>query len=207
MIPRSPFSREASVRDPSKAPPRVLPTILGWQRLAPDEGHAYGRVLSLDDARIYEGWEVIAGPSGGYACRFRLVVGPDGITRALEVEADGPRGLRRLSVRRSLKGQWWADGKRRADLDGPLDADVAATPLTNTPAIRRLGLSSGDAADIEVVWVDVPSLAIAKTAQRYERLERDRYRFTAGDFMAEVTVDDDGLVRDHEHFAGRIFRI
>jgi hypothetical protein len=126
--------------------------------------------------------------------------------RALEVDADGPHGLRRLSVRRSLKGQWWADGKRRTDLDGPLDADVAATPLTNTPTIRRLRLAIGEAAEIDVIWVDVPSLAVSRVGQRYERLGTDRYRFTAGEFEAELTVDDDCVVRDYQRFAERAFR-
>jgi hypothetical protein len=162
--------------------------------------------VAVGDTWVHEGWEVVAGVSGGYACRFRLVVGPDFVARALEVDADGPRGLRRLSVRRSPRGQWWADGKRRTDLDGPLDADVAATPLTNTPTIRRLALAVGAAAEIEVVWVGVPSLAISRVAQRYERLAPDRYRFTSGDFQADIITDDDGLVRDYEHFAERLFR-
>ena len=80
------------------------PILLGWRRLEPDPGHAYGRVLRVGDAAVYEGWEVVAGPSGGWAIRFRLVVGPDSVARALECDADGPRGLRRVSVRRSPKG-------------------------------------------------------------------------------------------------------
>jgi hypothetical protein len=155
---------------------------------------------------IHEGWEVVATASGGHACRFRLVVGPDLVARALEVDADGPRGLRRLSVRRSPKGQWWVDGKRRLDLDGPLDADVAATPLTNTPTIRRLALEVQASATVSVVWVDVPSLTLAVVEQRYERVGPDRYRFTAGDVEAELALDPDGVVRDYGGFAELVFR-
>jgi hypothetical protein len=183
---------------------------LGWRRLPPIDGHAYGRVVAVGDATVFEGWEVVGAPSGGHAVRFRLVVGPDSVARALEVDADGPRGLRRLSVRRSPKGQWWADGKRRPDLDGSWDIDVAATPLTNTPTIRRLSLDVGDAADIPVAWVDVPALGVSTERQRYERLVpedgHDRYRFAMGDLAATLTVDADGLIRDYEGFAGRIFR-
>ncbi len=179
---------------------------LGWRTLAPHDGHAFGRIVAVGDTRSYEGWEVVATSSGAYACRFRLIVGPDEVARALEVDADGPRGLRRLSVRRSARGQWWADGKRRTDLDGPLDADVASTPLTNTPTIRRLNLAIGAAADVEVVWVDIPTLTICRREQRYERLACDRYRFSTGDFLAVIDVDEDAVVRDYEHIATREFR-
>ena len=179
-------------------------------------------MVTIDDAHVFEGWEIVATPSVGYAVRFRLIVGPDFVARALELDADGPRGLRRLSVRRSPKGAWWADGKRRPDLDGCLDIDVAATPLTNTPTIRRLALPPGRAADVEVAWVDVPSLAISVVRQRYEhvapspatpgavdpedRPDLDRYAFATGAFRAILTVDPDGLVADYQHFAERVFR-
>ena len=48
--------------------------------------------------------------------------------------------------------------QRRSDLDPSLDADIAATPLTNTPTINRLDLAPGEVAEIVVAWVDVPSL-------------------------------------------------
>jgi hypothetical protein len=160
---------------------------------------------------VFEGWEVVAAESGGHAVRFRLIVGPDFVARALEVDADGPHGLRRLSVRRAPKGQWWVNGQRRSDLDPSLDVDIAATPLTNTPTINRLDLAPGEVAEIAVAWVDAPSLTIALTEQRYERLpveagDERRYRFTSGAFEAVITTDSDGLVRDYQGFAERVFR-
>jgi hypothetical protein len=156
---------------------------------------------------VFEGWEVVAAPSGGYASRFRLVVGPDFVARALEVDADGPRGLRRVSARRDPKGHWWVNGQRRSDLDPALDADVAATPLTNTPTIRRLALDVGETADLSVAWVDVPSLEVTLREQRYERVDESTFRFSTPDgFTARITVDEDGTVRDYEGFAERAFR-
>jgi hypothetical protein len=193
------------------AAPRSSPVTAGWRRLSPDDGHAYARVVDVGDTHVYEGWEVITRPSGGHAVRFRLVVGPDFVARALEVDADGPRGLRRLSVRRNPRGQWWADGKRRTDLDGCLDIDVAATPLTNTPTIRRLDLQLGEATELTVAWVDIPSLSIGPFVQRYERVNAAEpgthgYRYESGTFEAGLTTDPDGLVRDYEFVAERIFR-
>jgi hypothetical protein len=187
------------------------PITLGWRRLEPTPGHAYGRVIRLSEAVVFEGWEVVARQSDGWAIRFRLIVGPNHVPRALEAEADGPRGLRRVSVRRSPKGQWFVDGKRRLDLEPCLDLDVAATPLTNTATVRRLGLDVGQSEELVVAWVDVPSLAVTPEPQGYDRLpdgpNHQRYRFrTAGIEGLVLTTDPDGLVRDYEAFAERIFR-
>ena len=146
---------------------------VGWRRLPPADGHAYGRIVAIDDLVVFEGWEVVASAIAGYAVRFRLVVGPDVVARALEVDADGPHGLRRLSVRRDPKGHWWADGRRRTDLDGCLDVDVAAMPLATAPAIRRLDLPVGGTAAIVVARVDVPSVIVSPMEWRYERLPSD----------------------------------
>jgi hypothetical protein len=57
-----------------------------------------------------------------------------------------------------------------------------------------------------VVWVEIPSLAISRVTQRYERLTEDRCRFTARDFSALLTTDHDGLVCDYEGLFRRISR-
>jgi hypothetical protein len=193
--------------------PLIGPIVAGWRRIDETPGHAYARVVNIARESVYEGWEVAAGPTGGWAVRFRLVVDASSIARALEVDADGPHGWRRLSMRRDPKGRWWADGKRRLDLDECLDADVAATPLTNTPTIRRLDLAAGESADIQVAWVDIPSLTVTAAPQGYDRLAADevgglsRYRFRATGIDGLVlTTDPDGIVRDYERFAERVFR-
>jgi hypothetical protein len=168
-------------------------------------------VLRRAEGWIYEGWEVAASSTSGWACRFRLLVDEHSVARALEAEADGPYGLRRLSVRRDPKGQWWVNGQRRSDLDACRDVDVAATPLTNTPTIRRLALPPHGSADLTVAWVDIPSLTVAAGEQGYDRLDpidgAARYRFRSSDTPGLVlTVDPDGLVRDYERFAQRVFR-
>jgi len=209
--------RTAQGKSPSLAP-LVGPIVAGWRRIDRTPGHAYARVVNIANESVYEGWEVAAGPTGGWAVRFRLVVDGSSIARALEVDADGPHGWRRLSMRRDPKGRWWADGKRRLDLDDCLDADVAATPLTNTPTIRRLDLVVGESADIQVAWIAIPSLAVTVEPQGYDRLppaadtfgdgaEVARYRFrAAGIDGLMLMTDPDGIVRDYERFAERVFR-
>jgi uncharacterized protein len=53
-----------------------------------------------------------------------------------------------------------------------------------------------------MAWVQFPALEVLPSAQRYERLAADRWRFATGDFQAELLVDPDGLVLDY----GGLFR-
>jgi uncharacterized protein len=123
---------------------------------------------------------------------------------------------RRLSVGTTLEvdedGTWWVHGRRRRSLDGCLDVDVAATPLTNTLPIRRLGLRVGEEALIRVAWVDVPSLRVTPEEQGYRRVGRvdGSSDLEAWDFWPvggrsyRLTVDPDGLVVDYQDLAERI---
>jgi hypothetical protein len=96
-------------------------------------------------------------------------------------------------------------------LDGCLDVDLSATPFTNTLPIRRLALAPGWAAEITVVYVDVPALRIGVSRQRYRCLTWGpaggvyRYENAAGDFAADITVDADGLVVEYPQIARQVW--
>ena len=68
-------------------------------------------------------------------------------------------------------------------------------------AIRRLQLAVGErSGPLTMAWVRFPELTVEPLAQKYERLEERRYRYTSRDgaFRADLTVDDDDLVIDYE---------
>ena len=65
-----------------------------------------------------------------------------------------------------------------------------------------LQLETGEAADLQMAWVQFPHLEVIASAQRYQRLAADRWHFATGDFNAELLVDPDGLVLDY----GGLFR-
>jgi uncharacterized protein len=116
-------------------------------------------------------------------------------TRTVSVVVDGER---RMAAEADGAGAWTVDGRREATLDGCLDVDLEVTPATNTLAIRRLALRPGDGADIEAAWLRFPALRFERSTQRYERVARDRYRYSAGAFTAVLRVDDLGVVADYE---------
>jgi uncharacterized protein len=132
--------------------------------------------------------------------RYLVVTDENGLTRRVELDLDGstPRVLLADGV-----GRWHWDGvSELTDVAGALDVDLTVTPATNTLPIRRLGLEVGQAADLRMAWIQFPDLEVIPSEQRYERLTQDRWRFSTGDFQAELVVDRDGLVLDY----GGLFR-
>ena len=133
---------------------------------------------------------------------YRIEAGPGGLTRRMELALDG--GTTRRVLLADGAGTWrWEGGPEVAEVAGALDVDLTVTPATNTLPIRRLaGLGVGQAADVQMAWVQFPGLEVIPSAQRYRRLAPDRWRFSTGDFQADLLVDPDGLVLDY----GGLFR-
>jgi hypothetical protein len=85
--------------------------------------------------------------------------------------------------------------------------DVGWSPLFNSlPVIRDGLLESGPPRDYLMYWVDVPSLEVSASEQRYEPLGGGLVRFTAGDFSAEIRFDEMGFVLEYPGIATRVRR-
>ena len=82
--------------------------------------------------------------------------------------------------------------------------DLGFSPLFNSFPIWS-GLDR--ARDFRMRFVEVPSLAVSESPQRYEPLEPGRVRFRSGDFGAEIEYDADGLVTTYEGLAVRLARV
>jgi hypothetical protein len=82
--------------------------------------------------------------------------------------------------------------------------DLGFSPLTNTLPLLRDGLHRGGGPrDYVMALVDVPSLEISMSKQRYEPIGPDAVRFRSGDFEAVLELDDDGFVRRYPGLAER----
>ena len=83
--------------------------------------------------------------------------------------------------------------------------DVGWSPLFNTlPVIKDGLLQPGPPRDYVMRWVDVPSLEVIRSEQRYEPLGDGLVRFTAGEFTAEIQFGDDGFVVNYPGIATRV---
>jgi hypothetical protein len=83
--------------------------------------------------------------------------------------------------------------------------DVGWSPLFNSlPVIRDGLLESGPARQYEMRWIDVPSLAVSASEQRYEPLGDGQVRFSSGDFIADIRFDQAGFVLEYPGIAIRV---
>ena len=125
---------------------------------------------------------------------YRVLADGAGLTSAVHVRELRGFDQRTLTVERSTKGVWTVDGAPARALKGCTDIDLGCSPSTNTLPIRRLRLGVGASSTIQAAWVLFPALEVVKAAQTYTRLDEFTYRYDSGDFTAELTVDEDGLV-------------
>ena len=142
---------------------------------------------------------VVVGQDDGarFGLSYRLRVDSSWRVREAHVQTTAGRALHLES---NGQGSWTEDGRSRPDLQGCIDIDIQATPLTNTLPIRRLGWYPGESQDIRLCYVAVPDLSASARDQRYTALEPGAlYRFESPDsgFTAELPVDEDGFVLDY----------
>ncbi|MBB4040016.1 hypothetical protein GGR34_001667 [Microvirga flocculans] len=105
------------------------------------------------------------------------------------------------------QGHWQENGRDQPALQGCIDIDIQATPLTNTLPIRRLGLESGESMEIRLCYIAVPGLTAAPANQRYTALAAGSlYRFESleSGFSADLPVDEDGFVLDYPSLFKRL---
>jgi hypothetical protein len=114
-----------------------------------------------------------------YELRYRLQPG------ALQLELVGERTL-------------------ELELDGADFFDLGWSPLFNSlPVIRDGLLEPGPPRDYLMRWVDVPSLEVSMSEQRYEPLGDGVVRFRAGEFVSDITFDSDGFVVNYPGIGAR----
>ncbi len=125
---------------------------------------------------------------------YRVLADGAGVTTAAHVRDLRGFGTRSIALERDSKGNWSVDGATVRGLRGCTDVDLDCSPSTNTLPVRRLRLAIGASKKIQAAWVRFPELTVVKAAQTYTRLDESTYRYASGEFEAELTVDDDGLV-------------
>lgn len=145
----------------------------------------------------------VLGSEGGVPVRieYRVLADAEGLTTAAHVRDLRGFEQRTLVLERDAKGGWSVDGKTVRGLKGATDVDLGCSPSTNTLPIRRLRLAVGATKTIKAAWVRFPELTVVKADQKYTRLDEFTYRYASGDFEAELTVDDEGLVAAYADWA------
>ena len=169
-----------------------LTRLVVWR--GTDEWRAESAAVELsDDGLRATGTQIGA----GYRVDYELDASLEGfVTDSLTVTARGDGWSRALTLRREQMG------------DDVLDCDLAFSPLTNAmPILRHRLHERPGTADFMMAWVDLPSLAVHESAQRYEHVRPGVVRFLdRGEFdgfTAELELDGDGLVVRYPGLAER----
>jgi hypothetical protein len=173
----------------------VQPRILRWR---PWEGvgleHA---VVTGADGGIRANSVVIGEQDGvAYGARYELICDDGWRSRSLTIECADGRALR---IDGDGEGRWTdAGGRPLPALDGCVDVDLSASPLTNTLPVRRCGIDAAKGAmRFRMALVPFDTLEPFPDEQLYTALDdAGRFRFQAADgsFEAEIVMDDDRFV-------------
>jgi hypothetical protein len=198
---------------------------VSWLRYE-DQGAEYAE-LSLGENRLFARSTAIGARPLPYVADLELQTVDDYITSKLAVTTRGLGWKRRIELRRSDEGVWTAEvaleggvdlgepGGDMSQFEGALDPDVELCPILNSPpALRHRLLEGGTAPEMVMIWVEIPSLTLHRSVQRYSYLGTDaagnhRVRFEnpdpdGGDFVQDITFDADGIVLDYPTIAKRI---
>ena len=141
---------------------------------------------------------------------YSLETTDDFVTSRVRVESRWEGGGAELDLRR-VAGAWTVDGEPRPDLDGALDCDLAACPLTNTmPVLRHRLLDGPGDHEFLMAFIEVPSLRVIPSRQRYTHVavasgqEPAIVRYRSGSFSSDLTFDAAGFVIAYPQLGRRV---
>lgn len=94
---------------------------------------------------------------------------------------------------------WRLNGRECLEVAGCIDLDLNFSPSTNLLPIRRLGLATGEEADVRAAWLRFPSFTLEPLEQRYRRIDAASYRYESagGSFVAKLQVNEAGFVTEY----------
>jgi uncharacterized protein len=183
-----------------------------WSNLA-DPGMEHFYLRGGDDEVTADGMVVGVEENVGFRIRYQINCDSRWQVRKVVVQSvDENEQI--LSFASDGLGNWTDEsGNPISEFHGCLDVDITATPFTNTLPIRRLGLRTGESAEIQVVYFTIPKMRVSVVPQWYTCLETGstggKYKFESLDsgFTAVITVDTDGLVENYPGLFRRVWMI
>ena len=203
----------ASPADPERLPERhgrdAIPTLsmttdmyppvsLLWRRLDhPGLEHFTHAVAARGP--ILEGIVISLPGDSPLRVDYRIECTPDWHTKQVVVTMQHGTRRQLIELTRDDQCRWQRAGASVPELDGCEDIDLSVTPSTNTLPIHRLALEIGRSSEVTSAWIRFPSCEITPLPQRYTRAGEYLYRYESrgGEFSAELTVDEYGMVLDY----------
>ncbi len=169
--------------------------IILWKRLdAP--GHDVARLWFQDPSWCLEGTAIFL--EERQICRLDYQVFCDRAWKTVSGKVFGWVGEKSIDVQFAVDpdGRWMLNGKDCEPVKGCVDIDLSFTPATNLLSIRRLQLPVGEDASVRSAWLKFPLFTLEVLEQKYRHVGVGTYRYEAfgGEFVKELTVDEEGFV-------------
>jgi hypothetical protein len=184
---------------------RTLQRALLWRRRdAPGAEHFL--MWETAEGPQLEGTAVVALDGVPLCAHYNITCSPSWETRAVRVTLARGATVRALDIAVDDRYRWRLDGRHIDALDGCRDIDLGVTPSTNSLPIRRLALSVGEQREVTAAWIRFPELTLSPLPQCYTRTGERRYQYESrgGAFVAQLEVDDLGLVTRYGEFWERV---
>ena len=162
-------------------------------------GYEFCRIFSRGAGWQLDGAALLA--YEGSACRldYLIVCDHEWVTRSAVVSGWVGTRVIDIKVTRDPSGRWSKNGTACPAIAGCVDIDLNFSPSTNLLPIRRLQLVVGQKAAVRAAWLRFPTFELEPLEQIYARIAERVYRYESngGRFIADVTVDAQGLVLDY----------
>lgn len=158
------------------------------------------------DDWIFRGTILTLAADTAVEARYEILSDHSFRTKSASISLLDPSGERRLKIS-AQNGRWFENGQENQAVNGAFDIDLGWSPSTNTLPIKRLKLKIGESSgEFVAAWVRFPELKLQPLPQEYLRLADRQYRYSSrgGAFVANVLVDDHGLVLNYEGFWQRV---
>jgi len=172
-------------------------TVL-WKRLD-QEGHDACQFYRTADGWTIKGAAVFEHEEQPASLAYHLVC--DRKWQSMRASVAGWIGKSdfQLDIERDGDDGWCINGMKNQALTGLKDIDLGFTPASNTNAIRRLNLPTGDEAESVAVWLDIDDWTVKSLPQSYRRIRDLAFDYASPqhDFRATLLVDDFGAVTNY----------
>jgi uncharacterized protein len=162
--------------------------------------------LRAGDEWIFRGTILTLAHDAAAEARYEITCDRSFCTKAANISLRDATGERALQIA-AENGRWYENGRENQTVVGAIDIDLGWSPSTNTLPIKRLKLENGrSSGQFVAAWVRFPELTLQPLPQEYLRLADRQYRYSSrgGAFVANLSVDDDGLITEYEGFWLRV---
>ena len=176
-------------------------TTIIWHRLD-TPGHESARVFLTKSRWTLTGTAVFVHER--QPCQLNYLLKCDSKWQTLSARIAGWVGdeVIRVDILVDSEQHWRLNNELCAEVTGCTDLDLNFSPLTNTLPIRRLNIAVGQKAKVRAAWLRFPSFKLEPLEQVYRRTDISKYRYESDDgkFVAELEVNDAGLVTHYPNF-------